>query len=325
MRKRCVLAAIAALFFLCLVSGCAPGAGTAQMIPQPLASGDPQHTAATLYFRDAKGYIVPAVRRLRTMEDMPSEALYAQLATAENCWALEPMGLTPVLGRKLEFDVQVQDNVARVHIASDTFTPKNAREESDMVNCIVNSLCSLEGVNGVALLVDGQPVKALPKGTAVSGVLMQRPVNEIYTEENVTEDVSCTLYYISGESGLLQPVTMHYGRMPELEEAVNAMIEPNEAYTLTAMFPSGCRLIDSSVQDGVAELNFSREFSFLGEYPELESRVLVALNSVCRELAHADQMKITVEGMEYRPVLHFWPGTETVSAFNVLGDAYDAY
>ncbi|MFZ5973873.1 MAG: GerMN domain-containing protein [Bacillota bacterium] len=325
MRKRGFLVSGAVLLVLCLVSGCASDAGMIQQTPQPLASDDPQHTAATLYYRDAKGYIVPVVRRLRTMEDMASEVLYAQLATAENCAVLQPLGLTPVLGRKLEFDVTVEDNVAKVDIVGRTFTPKDAAEESDMVNCIVNSLCSLQGVNGVVLSVDGKPVKKLPKGTGVAGVLMQRPVNEIYADKKAKQDVACTLYYISGQSGLLQPVTMHYSALPSLEEAVNAMIEPKKDSKLSSVFPDGCKLIDSSVKEGIAELNFSKEFSFLGEYPELESRVLVALNSVCRELAHADEMKITVEGMEYRPVLNFWPDTEAVSAFNALGEEYDAY
>lgn len=325
MKKRGLLAAGVILLVLCLISGCASDAGLTEQTPRPLASGDPQRTAVTLYYRDAGGYIVPVVRRLRTMEDMVSEVLYAQLATAENCCVLQPLGLTPVLGRKLEFKAGLADKVARVDITGNTFTPKDAREESDMLGCIVNSLCSLEGVNGVTLSVDGQPVKALQKGTNVAGVLMPRPVNEIDADENAKQDVACTLYYISEQSGLLQPVTMHYGALPSLEEAVHAMTEPKEDYNLTAMFPDGCRLIDSSVREGVATLNFSREFTYLGEYPELESRVLVALNSVCRELAHADEMRITVEGMEYRPVLNFWPETEAVSAFNALGEEYDAY
>lgn len=321
MRKRGILAGTI-LLAVCL-AGCASGAGRTEMKPEPLSSAEPHRTAVTLYYRDSCGYIVPMVRRLWSMEDIAEETLYAQTASAGNCGILAPLGLTPVLDRELEFKAAIMDGVARVDIAGDTFGSKDAKTEKDMVDCIVNSLCSLKGVNGVTLTVDGKSVKTLPEGTDVSGVLVWRPINVI--NEDAKREAACTLYYVSEQSGLICPVTMRYGTLPKLEEAVRAMIEPKAAYKLATMFPQDCRLIDSSVREGVATLNFSREFSFLGEYPELESRVLVALNSVCRELAHADTMKITVEGMEYRPVLNFWPEDEAVSAFNMAGEEYDAY
>ena len=318
-------AAGAVLLLICLVSGCGPSGGDAdETTPKALHPAD-RRAEVTLYYRGANGYIVPAARRIRSMGNIVSEVLYAQLANAENCCVVDPLGLTPVLPRKFTFSAEVQNNVAKVDIVSGTLKPKNAREESEMVNCIVNSLCSVEGVNGVSLSVDGRPVTTLAKGTNVAGVLLPRPVNEIYAGGKTKADVTCTLYYVSGKSGLLAPVTMHFTGLPTLKQAVNAMITPKAEYGLTSMFPAGCRLIDARVEEGVVRLDFSREFDCLAEHPGLESRVLVALSCVCHELAHTNAMLVTVEGADYRPVMNFWPDAETVAAFNTLGEDYDPY
>jgi germination protein M len=319
MRRGVLLAAALPLLLCVLVAGCGK-TDDISTTPLALTGQNEGYTTATLFYRDSGGYIVPVARTLWTKLDTASEVVYLQQRNAYNSSALEPLGLTPILHRTLDYDVDVVDGIARVDIAKKTWTPENAREEREMVDCIVNALCALDGIEGVSFMLDGRPALKLTKGTDVSGVQKARPLNVLGEGK-----AACTLYYLSPQSELILPVTLQYKTRPGLAQALNAMIAPNADYGLQSVFPDGTALKGANVTNGVARLDFSREFSLLCEHPELEARVLVALNSVCRDLGGATQMMITVEGTPYTPTLAFWPEEEAVDTFNVLGEDHDAY
>lgn len=318
--RRGVLLAVALPLLLCvLLTGCGGKDGISGT-PLALTGQNEGYTTATLFYRDSGGYIVPVKRTLWSKLDTASEVIYLQQRNAYNSSVLEPLGLTPILHRTLDYDIDVVEGIARVDIVKKTWTPENAREEREMVDCIVGALCALNGIEGVSFTLDGRPALKLTKGTEVSGVQKARPLNVLGKGK-----AACTLYYLSPESELILPVTLRSDAQLNLAQALNAMIAPNADYGLQSVFPDGTALKGANVTNGVARLDFSREFSLLCEHPELEARVLVALNSVCRDMGGATQMMITVEGMPYTPALAFWPEDEAVDTFNVLGEDHDAY
>jgi len=308
MRRGVLLAAALPLLLCVLLTGCGGKDGISGT-PLALTGQNEGYTTATLFYRDSGGYIVPVARTLWSKLDTASEVIYLQQRNAYNSSVLEPLGLTPILHRTLDYDIDVVEGIARVDIV-----------KSEMVDCIVGALCALNGIEGVSFTLDGRPALKLTKGTDVSGVQKARPLNVLGKGK-----AACTLYYLSPESELILPVTLRSDAQLKLAQALNAMIAPNADYGLQSVFPDGTALKGANVTNGVARLDFSREFSLLCEHPELEARVLVALNNVCRDMGGATQMMITVEGTPYTPALAFWPEDEAVDTFNVLGEDYDAY
>ncbi len=319
MKKHFILVA-SCVFLAAMLISCA-NINKKELIPMALDEDDSKFVSVTMYYRDDEGWIVPMSRRVWKQADILNETMYMQMANAENGYKLKNIGLQPILSRKMEYDIKVSGATAIVNIEGDSFNAKSKEDEKNKVDCIVNSLCSIDGIDAVRITVDGNEIGMMEQGTSIAGNLLPRAINVIESDNGDTKD-TVTLYYLSELGRLVFPINVPKEGVGDAKWAIEAMINPNEELGLASIFPDGCKLLGVSMNDGEIKLDFSKEFINLAEHPEFESRVLTALNSVCIETVKSEKMIITVEGNDYEPMLSYWPSKQSVETFNILGEEY---
>lgn len=94
----------------------------------------------------------------------------------------------------------------------------------------------------------------------------------------------------------------------EVADAVNKlMAETKTPEGLNSPFPNGTRLLSVSIQDGVATLDFSKEFNQLADSGETtESMAQKALRKTLSHFSGVEKMRVTVEGRPFESQATDW-------------------
>ena len=240
------------------------------------------------YYRDDGGYTVP-VKRPVWMQPTPEEAIYAQRAVAANIAPAIGYGLQPLLPADLKVDVSVAEGLATVNLLEGCLF-RDAQLEKQALECMVNTLCDLEGIHSVQF-VQNNGETVMPQGTDISQPMQARVGDYGNGAANGT-----LLYYVSAPSGMLVPVKED---AQGLGQSIQTMLAPPQDIQLSSMFPPDTSLLTLRQVDEKVQLNFSREFSLIAEHPELEERALLALIDVCERTTGCDTVEIYVDGERY--------------------------
>jgi germination protein M len=98
------------------------------------------------------------------------------------------------------------------------------------------------------------------------------------------------------------PVTRMVYSKPDVNTAVLELAKgPSTQSPLERALPAGCGLIDVKVEDGVAKVNFTREFADLVENTDGGRLALKALVLTCTQFEGIEEVEIFVEGQGYDP------------------------
>ena len=131
-----------------------------------------------------------------------------------------------------------------------------------------------------------------------------------------------TLYF-PGESGsVVVPVTRMVYSEPDINTAMLELTKGPMSDALTEVMPDGSGLIGVSVKDGVAQVNFTKEFMQIVNDVDGGRIALKALVLTCTQFDGVKSVQILVEGEPYDP----GTGTLSVPSFaNVAGDIESDY
>jgi germination protein M len=112
----------------------------------------------------------------------------------------------------------------------------------------------------VVIKVDGADNGVLPNGTSIKEPFIRQKLNmDNRANVDVATANSMQVYFIS-EEGLLVPTTALIAEEPTLETTINKLVEgPAESGTLMSVLPEGTKVLDVSLEEGVAVINFSSE------------------------------------------------------------------
>lgn len=94
----------------------------------------------------------------------------------------------------------------------------NEKEEKKMIESIVYTLTSIDGIDKVIIMVEGEILNKLPSGTNVPTILDRNyGVNKIYDLVNTSNIDSYTVYYVNeyNENKYYVPVTKYINRKKE--------------------------------------------------------------------------------------------------------------
>ncbi len=101
---------------------------------------------------------------------------------------------------------------------------------------------------------------------------------------------------------MLVPVTRMVYSEPDIHTAVLELAKgPNAASPLEDVLPAGCGLIGVTVEDGVAKLNFTKEFIQLAQNSDGGRLALKALVMTCTQFDGIEKVEIYVDGEAYDP------------------------
>ena len=302
MGKRIWMLPLALLLIVGLVgSGCSRDAGAeAEDYQLEEETGEAGYRRTVLYYASDDGFMVPVMKRIPWEEGIGKAALGYLVDTASNRAAADQMGLQAVVPEGVTFSLRIGDEGAAVVDISGLTELADAGAEQALVTGVVNTLTEFDSIDTVSITLDGAKVDSLPHGTDISQAFSTLPLNVEDGEISVSSGsaYAMTLYYPNASASLNVPVTRYVEEKPDLETALEALLEGPQAEGL-ASFPEGTALLSAYIDDGVAHVDLSEAFRAVEEVDGLLSALQTAICLTANGLEPVYGADIYVEGEPY--------------------------
>ena len=267
-------------------------------------SADAGTVNTVVYYQDNYGYLVPVQCKVPAEDGIAKATLSLMVKSTANDMQAARLGLRTVLPENMSMDLDIAGGLARIDLGKEALEMPDAAAESNMITAIVQALTEFPTVEKVEFLVGGQRLEALPHGTSVSGQFTREDLNlEMASADIALEDAEPVTLYFPGDAGnVLVPVTRMVYSEPDINTAVVELCKgPSAASPLESVLPAGCGVIDVSVEDGVAKINFTGEFIELAENSDGGRLALKALVLTCTQFEGIEGVEIYVDGEPYDP------------------------
>lgn len=254
------------------------------------------------WYEDGDGYLVPVTRRVPMQDGIAKATLALMVESSENDLAAARMGLTNVIPEGVSIDLDISGGKARVDLSKEALNCANAEEELLMVQGVAAALCGFETVDEVSFLFDGQKRSQLTHGTDVSGVFTQDSVNleSVATFSDNTHADAVQLYFPSATGRMLVPVTRTVFSPADLTTAILELAKgPKTDSGLECPLPGQCGVKSVSVKNGVATIDFTREFAAIAQESDGGHQAIQAVLFTASQFPGVKKVSILVEGKPF--------------------------
>ena len=212
--------------------------------------------------------------------------------TSTVCWYEDGEGyLVPVTRQ-----IPLQDGVAKA-----TLSLMVKSSENDLAA----ALCGFDTVQEVTFLFDGQKRSQLTHGTDVSGVFKADGVNleSVETTANLTNASRVQLYFPSADGRLMVPVTRTVFSPADLTTAMLELAKgPEKDSGLEIPLPKDCGLRSVTLKNGVATIDFTKEFASLATAEDASAATSQALRAIvftASQFPGVKKVEVLVEGKPF--------------------------
>ena len=275
--------------------------------------------STVVYYQDNYGYLVPVMCTLPYEDGVAKATLNRMIQSPENDMQAARLGLKTVLPEGTTIDLDISDGLARIDLGKEVMNMADAAAESNMIAAIVQALTEFESVERVEFLVGGQKLDKLTHGTNISKTFERGEINleTSVSAINSGELKPVVLYFPCESSSVVVPVTRMVYSNADVNTAVLELAKgPSAQSPLESALPAGCGLIDVQLVDGVAKVNFTKEFANLVQNSDGGRLALKALVLTCTQFDGVKSVQILVEGEPYDP----GQGTLSVPSFANVAD-----
>ncbi|MBQ7849427.1 MAG: GerMN domain-containing protein [Clostridia bacterium] len=255
------------------------------------------------WYEDGDGYLVPVTRQIPMQDGIAKATLSLMVASSENDLAAARMGLTNVIPEGVSFDIDISNGRARVDMSKEALSCLNAEDELLMVQGTAAALCGFDTVQEVSFLFDGQKRSKLTHGTDVSGVFSRDMVNveSVTTMSSSSFADQVQLYFPSASGRMLVPVTRTVFSPADLPTAILELAKgPKSDSGLECPLPGDCGIRSVSVKNGVATIDFTKEFARIAENSDGGHQALQAIVFTASQFPGVKQVSVLVEGKAYQ-------------------------
>ena len=250
-----------------------------------------------VYYQDNFGYLVPVLTSVPYEDGIAKATLSLMVASGPNDMQAARLGLRTVIPENVTMDLDIEKGKARIDLSKEALELPDAGAEYNMIAAIVQTLTEFDTVDRVEFLFGGQKLEKLPHGTDVSGEFTRGDLNlEKQDASAQGKGEKLTLYFPGDSASVVVPVTRMVYSRADLDTAVLEMTKGPLSEVLDEAVPKGCGLIDVQVENGVAKLNFTKEFMQIVNNIDGGRLALKALVVTCTQFEGVDSVEIYVEG-----------------------------
>ena len=287
------------------------------------AAQDANTISTVVYYQDNYGYLVPVMCRIPQQEGVAKATLSMMVKSSENDMSAARLGLRTILPENTTIDLDISNGLARVDLGKQVLDMPDAAAETGMISAVVQALTEFDTVNRVEFLIDGQKREKLTHGTDVSGTFERGDINLETVAPTSANVKPVTLYFPCESASVVVPVTRMVYSKPDVNTAVLELAKgPSTVSPLEGALPKGCGLIGVTVENGIAKVNFTKEFADMIDNADGGRLALKALVLTCTQFDGIDGVEIYVEGEKYDP----GENTLNVPTFaNVAGEIVNTY
>ena len=254
-----------------------------------------------VYYEDGDGYLVPVQREIERQDGIAKATLEMMVQSARNDMDAARLGLMPVVPQGTTFELDISGGHARVDLGTQALNAADKAQEENMRTAIVWALTEFDTVKDVNFLVGGQKREKLTHGTNISGSYTRVGLNREEETAQVFADSSEVQVYFPAQDGrLLVPVSRTvYGENDVATAVFEFLRGPKADSGLSAPLEESVQLLGVSVKDGVAEINFSKDFTRIAEMSDGGVQAMRALMMTCTRFPGIRKVKILVDGKPY--------------------------
>ena len=260
-------------------------------------------TSTVCWYEDGDGYLVPVTRQIPLQDGIAKATLSLMVQSSENDLAAARMGLTNVIPEGVSFDIDISNGKARVDMSREALSCASAEDELLMVQGVAATLCGFDTVEEVSFLFDGQKRSRLTHGTDVSGAFTEDMVNveSVATLSGSSYADQVQLYFPSASGRMLVPVTRTVFSPADLPTAILELAKgPKSDSGLECPLPESCGVRSVSVKNGVATIDFTREFARIAEQSDGGHQAMQAIIFTASQFPGVKQVSVLVEGKAYQ-------------------------
>ncbi len=185
-----------------------------------------------------------------------------------------PSGFTGIIPEKTKLlDINLKDKILTLKFSEELLTINTDLEER-MIESLVYSLTSLDGVEGITILVNDAPLKTLPNSGKTLPEVITRDfgINKVYEFSQKDEIAKVTIYYLlDNDETYYVPVTKYVNDDRDKIQIIIDNLSSNYIYqpNLTSFLDNDAKLLNYEIYDGLMVLEFN-EHLFDGERKILE-------------------------------------------------------
>jgi len=271
-----------------------------------------------LYFEDENGYLIPTMRQIMWEEGIGRASLENLKSDEQRNISLSEKGLLPVLSMDAEISLSISEGLALCDLSDGAIKAESLLNEKNKVDAVVNTLCEFETIDKVQILIDGKIVDSLEHGTLIGAALEPEAINlEAIADASIGDENLIKLYFEKEATNVVVPITR--GVAAEINEftVMNELMRgPGKHSGLSNIFPEGTKLLDIKVTDeGVLEVNLSKEAKDLKKTPEKEKILMMILLKTFEQFDNVDNVRILIDGKEYMD-----SAEETMAEFRYINE-----
>ncbi len=248
----------------------------------------------SVYFKDTQSNNLKEEKHEIEINKNVNNTELAKLAVAELVKGPQEKNNAGVISKDARLlSLVINNGVVTVNMSSH-FSEKKGADELLLIFAFVNTLCSIEGIKGVVIQVEGKPIVKGSTGEEW-GVLSMSDM-ALNTEDKTTVKI----YFPdkNGENLVIENRKIDAQQALSLEKAiVSELLKGPEESSLSSAVADGTKLLGIETKDGVCYVNFSSEFkskSSSGSAATMLSLYAV-VNSLC-ELRNVESVQILVNG-----------------------------
>ena len=162
-------------------------------------------------------------------------------------------------------DISLDNGILTIDFSKDLLEIKKEYEEK-MIESIVYTLTSIDGIDKVIIKVEGEVLDKLPISGKTLPTYLDKDygINKIYDLTSMKDIDSYTLYYVNtyNDNSYYVPVTKYINN--DSQDKIKVIIEelysaPIYETTLMSFLNSNTKLLDYKLEDGKLTLNFSED------------------------------------------------------------------
>ncbi len=253
-----------------------------------------EKTEIKVYFKDSVSNELSEETRLVEAGKNPTATELAKISIDKLIEGPQNEKNTAVIDAEAKLlSLTVSDGVATVNM-SKHFLQKTGAGAIILRFAFINTLCSIDGIDGIVIQVDGTPIVSETSGKEF-GVLSISDI-ALNTVDNTTID----LYFPdkSGEKLILERRTVNVQQTLSLEKTIiSELIKGTSDENLNPAVPIGTKLLNIETKDNVCYVNFSEEFCTKTSSGSTATTLTLysVVNSLC-SLENVSSVQILVNG-----------------------------
>ena len=224
------------------------------------------NTVESIYLLDSNDYVArTSIATCNCDSINVARELISGLTLDSDKSSIIPNGFKPIIPAGTSIlDIKLEDNILFINFSSELMDIKNDYEEK-MIESLIYTLTSVDGIDKVKIQVEGNDLNKLPHSGKILPTVLDKSygINKKFEITSLKDIDSYTVYYVSSynDNKYYVPVT-RYINNKEDNDKIKIIVDelaaaPIYETNLMSYLNGGTELLDYKLEDGILKLNFN--------------------------------------------------------------------